>query len=1244
FFVNTLVLRTDLSGDPSFREVLGRVRETTLGAYEHQDVPFEKLVEELRPERSLSHSPLFQVMFTLADAASVRGGLPGVRMEGVDAGADTTKFDLNLAFAEGDGGLGVVLHYNADLFERGTARRMLAQLERVLEQVASAPDTRLSRLELLGEADRAQVVEGWNETTRPRTDASVHALFAEHARRAPDAVALLHGAEAITYADLDARAESLARRLRALGVGPETPVGLCMDRTPELLVGVLGIWKAGGAYVPLDPGYPAERLAWIVSDAALPVIVTGGGAADALPEHAATIVRIDEVSETKSTEDASTEDALISVSPANLAYVIHTSGSTGRPKGVLVRHGSLANLLASTREAFGVRPGDVMPALASYAFDIWLFEALLPLTSGAATRIVARERVLDVPSLLDEVSDATLLHAVPALMRQVAEVERAAPKLARLRRAFVGGDRVPAELLAEMREALPSAETHVLYGPTEATILASAHRVDGAVEGHPIGTPLGNVRLYVCDALGDALPVGVPGELRIGGAGVARGYLGRPALTAEVFVPDPFSTGVGARLYRTGDKARWKEDGTVEYLGRLDGQVKVRGFRIEPGEIEAALRRHAGVRECVVIVREDVPGQARLVAYVAGDVEADALRGHLRGILPEYMVPGAFVILESLPLNANGKLDRRALPAPELGGDEARHAAPRTPVEEVLAGIWAEVLRLERVGVRESFFALGGHSLLATRVVSRVREVLGVELPLRAIFETPTVAELADEVEALRRAGLPAPPPVLPVERGGPLPLSFAQERLWIVDRLQPGSAAYNVPSAVRLRGALDTGALERALGEIVRRHEALRTTFAEADGGPVQLIAPFDGFTLPVEDVSALADGEREAHVRRRAAEEAERPFDLSAGPLFRATLLRLGDEEHVLLLSLHHIVSDGWSMCVLFRELSALYEAFRDGLDSPLPELAVRYADFAAWQRERLAGEALDRQLAYWKGRLAGAPALLELPTDHPRPAAQTYRGAHEPVRVPRALLERLRALGRREGATPFMVLLGAFQVLLSKYAGSDDIVVGSPIAGRTRHEVEGLIGFFVNTLVLRTDLSGDPTFREVLGRVREGTLGAYEHQEMPFEKMVAELQPERSLSHSPLFQVLFTLENTGHAEDGLAGLRMEGVESGLETAKFDLGLALAEDEDGLRGMVGYSTDLFEPATVRRMVDHLRRVLEQVAEDANVRLSALDLAGAEERRLLVDTWNRTARPFPRDVCIHELFDARVAETPDAV
>ncbi len=1251
FFVNTLVLRTDLSGDPSFRELVRRVREVTLGAYEHQEVPFERLVAELSPERSLSHSPLFQVAFSLDSAEGGGGGLAGLSVSGVGTQVDSAKFDLALGVAASSHGLRGGLTYGTDLWDAATMQRLVGHFTRLVEQAGDCPERRLSELSLLGDDERARLLHEWNASPREAPLRCVHELFAEQAARTPDAAAVACGSATLTYAELDHRSDVLARALRERGVRPETAVGLCVERSAEMVAAVLGILRAGGVFVPLDPHGPAERLAFMLEDSGARLLLTDGAAGDRLAGFAGETLWLDGA-EGEHEDDAEEGARRHSPSPDHLAYVIYTSGSTGTPKGVAVTHGALASTLLTARDAFGLAPGDVMPSVASFAFDIWLFEALLPLLSGGSVRVVPRERVMDVPALVQEIEGATTLHAVPALMRQlVSEVSAARGTLPGLRRAFVGGDAVPPELAGAMRAAFPGAEVRVLYGPTEGTIICAAHLMTGgeAAGRHPLGRPLGNVPLYVLDGAGEPAPLGVPGELCIGGAAVARGYLGRVELTADRFVPDPFAGEAGGRMYRTGDRARWGADGVLEFLGRIDQQVKVRGFRIEPGEVEAQLAAHPGVSEAVVVVREDsasgVPGEKRLVGYVvpSGEgVRVEELREHLRARLPEHMVPSAVVVLVELPLSPNGKVDRRALPAPD-GAGSTEFVPARTPAEEVLAEIWAETLRLERVGVTESFFELGGHSLLATRVVSRVRQVFGVEVPLRALFEGPTVAELAGRVEEIRGAGAPALPPVVPAGRTGPLPLSFAQERLWFLDRLQPGSAFYNVYSGMRLGGALVVRALERALGEIVRRHEALRTVFGEADGAPVQVIRPFSGFVLPVEDLAGLCEARREAQVERRAAQEAARPYDLAAGPLFRASLLRLGAEEHVLLLGMHHVVSDGWSLGVLFREVEVLYEAYREGRESPLPELAVQYADYAVWQREQLEGEMLERQLGYWREKLRGAPELLELPTDHPRPAAQSFRGANEHVQFPAEVLEKLRAVGRQEGATLYMVVLGAFQALLCRYGAGEDVVVGSPVAGRGRGEVEELIGFFVNTLVLRTDLSGDPSFRELVRRVREVTLGAYEHQEVPFERLVAELSPERSLSHSPLFQVSFALDTAQGGGGGLMGLSVSEVGAEFEFAKFDLSLSLAAASRGLRGGLTYSTDLWEAATMQRLLGHFARLVEQVAADPDARLSEVALLGEAERRLVVEEWNRTERPYPRGVCIHELFEAQAERVPDA-
>ncbi|HEX6371569.1 MAG TPA: amino acid adenylation domain-containing protein [Longimicrobium sp.] len=1243
FFINTLVLRTQLDGDPAFREVLRRVRDVTLGAYEHQDVPFERLVAELQPERTLSHAPLFQVMFTLQNTDRSIGTLPGLAVQGVGAELETAKFDLSLTVSADAHGLRGVMAYSTDLFRRGTIERMLRHLARVLEQVAAAPEARLSEIGLLDDVERAQVLEEWNRTEAGYfSNLCIHHLFQARAERTPDAVALVCEDDSLTCGALNARANQLAHHLRGLGVGPDAVVAMHLGRGVEAVVALLGILKAGGAYLALDPALPGERLAYMLEDSGAVALVTRGESAYALPAGRIPVVHIDG----EAVREESDTDPQGGAGPDDLVYVIYTSGSTGRPKGVGVEHRQIASYLFGLRDRLELPEGASYATVSTLSADLGNTVVFSALAWGGTLHVIGEDRLFSGDALGEYFArhDIDCLKITPshlAALQTGGDPRRVMPR----RWLVLGGESSPVRWVDELVAMAPECAVFNHYGPTETTVGALTHRVgaertETASGTLVLGRPLPNYQVFVVDAHLRPVPVGVPGELLIGGAGVARGYLGRPELTAEKFIRNPFGEG---RLYRTGDRCRWLADGTVEFLGRMDQQVKIRGFRVEPGEVEAALRQHAGVTECVVIAREDVPGDRRLVAYVVGDADADGLRGELRRTLPDYMVPGAFVALEQIPLTPNGKVDRRALPAPDTAADASRYVAPRTPTEEVLAGVWAELLRRERVGVEESFFELGGHSLLATRVVSRVREVFGVELPLRALFEEPTVAGMAERVERLRRDGAPGLPPVVAVDRARPLPLSFAQERLWFLDRLEGASAVYNVPAALRLSGALDVPALERAFGEVVRRHESLRTTFRQAGETAVQVVAPFAGFHLPVEDLSGMDEDAREARMRARAAEEASRPFDLSAGPLLRVALLRTADDEHVLLVCIHHIVSDAWSRGVLFRELTALYKTYRRGEPSLLPALPVQYADFAVWQREQLDGPALDRQLAWWKDRLADAPALLELPTDRPRPAVQTYRGAAEPVVLSAALARRLEALARGEGATLYMVLLAAFQVLLGKYAGSEDVVVGSPIAGRTRRETEELIGFFVNTLVLRTDLSGAPSFRTVLRRVRDVTLGAYENQEVPFEKLVAELQPERSRSHAPLFQVMFTLQNTDRAVGTLDGVPMRSVGAASETTKFDLTLALGADGDGLRGVLEYATDLFDAATVARMAGHLGRVLEQVADAADRPVGALSLPDAAERARVVGEWNRTETAYAADRTLHGLFEAQAARTPDA-
>ncbi|HEX7240243.1 MAG TPA: amino acid adenylation domain-containing protein, partial [Longimicrobiaceae bacterium] len=1213
-------------------------------------LPFERLVEALGIERSLTHAPMFQVMFSLDEGqmAAREPRLGPLEVEPLQVASASAKFDLALTLWGRGGALDGGLVYRADLWDRSTVERMLERFGLFLEQVAAGPDRRVWEIDLLDPAERNRLLE-WSGSVQEHAAEPVHVRVAAQAARTPGALAVAAQGGSLTYAELDAAASRLARFLRRRGVGLESCVAVCLERSPEAVVALLGVLRAGAAYVPVDPAYPRERIAYMLRDCAATVLLTQERLLGGLPEHGATVVALDSQWEEEAREPA--EAPATDVPPEALAYVIYTSGSTGTPKGVMMPHRGLSRYLEWAAEAYPLGDGAGAPLHGSLSFDLTVTSLFLPLLAGRAVAVLEEGAGAEpLARALRRGPGFGMLKLTPGHLAVLAEQVGPEGIRSAARVWVVGGENLPAELAARLREWAPEALVVNEYGPTEAAVGCCVGRVEavGADGGIvPIGRPTPGTRLYVLDRHLQPVVPGAVGELYIGGAQVARGYQGRPELTAERFLPDALGGTPGARMYRTGDRARWRADATLECLGRTDEQVKVRGFRIEPGEVEAALEAHPSVRAAVVVAQGGASGAGdrRLVGYVVaaegGAASPAALREHLRARLPEYMVPSALVVLERFPLTPNGKLDRKALPAPEPDGD-AGGVEPRTPTEEVVAGIFAGVLGAERVGVHDNFFELGGHSLLATRAVSRVRQVFGVEVPLRALFEGPTVAELAGRVEEMRRAGAPALPPVVPTGRAGPLPLSFAQERLWFLDRLEPGSAVYNIPLAWRLDGALDAAALERALGEIVRRHEALRTVFRETEAGPVQVIAPFAGFVLAVRDLAGLGEGEREEEVERLAGEDASRPFDLSAGPLFRAGLLRLGGEEHVLLLCMHHVVSDGWSMGVLFRELSVLYQAYRERRESPLVELPVQYADYAAWQREQLRGEALERQLGFWRETLRGAPELLELPTDRPRPAVQSFRGASEHVQLPSEVLERLRALGRQEGVTLYMVALGAFQALLSRYSGSEDVVVGSPVAGRGRDEVEELIGFFVNTLVLRTDVSGDPSFRELLGRVREVTLGAYEHQEVPFERLVADLRPERSLSHSPLFQVAFTLDNAQDTGGGLAGLGVQEVGTELRFAKFDLSLGLAADSDGLHAGLTYSTELWEAATMRRLLGHFGRLLEAAAADPERRLSELRLLDDDERAQLLAEWNPPPREAPL-TCVHELFAEAAARTPDA-
>ena len=1246
-FAKTLPVYCQLEEQLRFSEVLERTNESAQEAVEWQEYfNFEQLP---RLDDEIAPCHFFPVTFEFQDAeANYTEGHTTFSIQKQYNCFD--RFKLKLSCVQRGGLIVAELHYDSSFFCAEDIDRLAQEFQTLIESVCANPESSIADLDIVSPNEQRQLLAEFNDR---RTDYSesrcIHELFAERARQAPENVALVFQNRRLTYTQLEARANQLAHHLQGLGVGPEVAVAICMDRSLEMVVGILGILKAGGAYVPLDPEYPQERIAYVMEDVHARVLLTQEALRDSMPELGIEMVCVDSDWETIAGHGENTP--LANATAKNLAYVIYTSGSTGRPKGVMVEHGGLTNAINWVMETLELSSSDRCLLKTPITFDAAGRELFATLLAGGTLIVAERGGHRDSRYLADTIRGEriSILHCVPSLLQLLVE-EPAFDESLALRAVMCGGEALAAQIVTRFQSRI-GAKLYNVYGPTETTIDSTLWPCEecNPHSAVPIGRPIPNTQVYILDDLLRLLPIGVAGNLCVGGVGLARGYVGRPDLTGEKFIPDPFSGEPGARLYKSGDLARYRPDGNIEFLGRCDYQVKIRGFRIELGEIEGTLGQHPAVREAIVQAQEVGSGEKRLVAYVVAGREsrptASELRGFLKDKLPVHMVPAVFVLLDTFPLTANGKVNRRALPTPDSRRPEPDETfvACRTPTEELLAEIWAQVLGVERVGIYDDFFQLGGHSLLATQVVSRIREAFQVEMPLRRLFETPTVAGLAESVDVGRGAGLQASP-IVPVPRGGELPLSFAQQRLWFIDQLEPGSSVYNFPAAVRLKGPLNVAALKQSLDEIVKRHEALRTTFAIVDGRPIQVIAPLLTLTLPIVDLRELPEPEREREVQRLATNEALRPFDLAEGPLVRTTVLRLGENEHVGLLTMHHIVSDGWSTGILIREMAVLYDAFCSDRPVSLPELPIQYADFAHWQRHWLEGEVLETQLTYWKQQLLGAPPLLELPADHPRPPLQTFRGAHQSILLTRTVGDGLKALSRQEGATLFMTLLAAFTILLHGYTNQDDLVVGTPTANRNRIEIEGLIGFFVNTLVLRTDLSDNPSFRDLLRRVREVCLGAYAHQDLPFERLVEELHPTRDLSRNPLFQVMFVLQNAALQAVELPGLSLSPIEVDTSTTHFDLTLHIVDTEQGLVGTLAYNTDLFEAVTITRMLGHFRTLLEAVVATPERCVSDLPLLTEGERQQLLLDWNDTRVDCPKDLYIHQLFEAQVERTPDAI
>ncbi|QEU91125.1 non-ribosomal peptide synthetase [Streptomyces kanamyceticus] len=1274
FFINSLVLRADTSGNPTFRELLHQVRGRDLAAYSHQDLPFERLVEALNPTRSAGHHPLFQTLLTFdstrLDATEGLTGLPGLDVTVEQAEAASAKFDLSFSFDERTddegrpAGLGGLVEYSADLFDRHTVETLVERLLRVLAAVAAEPELRIGAVDILDAAERDQVLprpEGPASHARPGTLVDA---FEAQAGRTPSRAALTFDGDSFTYAEINARANRLARLLAGRGIGPGSVVALALPRSAELVVALLAVVKSGAAYLPLDPDYPAERIAYMLQDAAPAAVLTDTATAETLPVRTAVELTVDAPeADGLPDHDLTPDERTRAPHPLDTAYVIYTSGSTGKPKGVLVPHKNVTRLFSATDHWFGFDENDVWTLFHSYAFDFSVWELWGALLHGGRLVVVPHRVSRDPGAFRALLADegVTVLNQTPSAFYQLVAADREAPKSAQLALRYVvfGGEALDVTRLGDWyaRHADDAPVLVNMYGITETTVHVTHLALDEAAVTGPaglIGTGIPDLRVYVLDAYLQPLPAGSVGEMYVAGAGVARGYLGRPGLSAERFVADPFAAAYGehgTRMYRTGDLARLGTDGVLEYAGRADQQVKLRGFRIELGEIEAALAAHPDVADAAVMVREDSPGDQRLVAYAVVRAEATTaadLRDHAAAALPSHMVPSAVVLLDRLPLTANGKLDRKALPAPEYGPRGAGRA-PRTPREEALCRLFADALGVERVGIDDSFFDLGGHSLLATRLVGRVRAVLGAELPVRQLFDTPTVAGLAG---ALDEAGT-ARTALTARTRPERLPLSHSQRRLWFLNRLEGPSATYNIPAALRLSGQLDVTALESALGDVVARHESLRTVFADDADGPHQVILDADAENARPELTLVHTD---EAGLNDEVARAARHIIDLTSEIPLRAWLFETGADEHVLLLLLHHIAGDGWSMGPLARDLATAYKARLSGVEPGWDALPVQYADYALWQHDMLGDETdpespLSRQLDYWREHLADLPEQLRLPTDRPRPAQATQHGDTLAFTVPAELHARLDALAAETRSSVFMVTQAALAAVFSRLGAGDDIPVGSPIAGRTDSALDDLVGFFINSLVLRTDTSGEPTFRELVDRVRATDLAAYTHQDLPFERLVEVLNPVRSLNRHPLFQVWLTVHDTQRdalaALGALPGITVTTHQVDQGSSRFDLAFELkqhrADDGTaaGLEGTVEYSTDLFDAATVRSVVDRLLRFLDAATADPDGPVGAVELLGDDERERLLVEWNRPAAPTAHPT-VSELFEQVAAAHAD--
>jgi amino acid adenylation domain-containing protein len=1240
-FVNTLALRLEVGGNPTFREVLRRVRAMALGAYAHQDLPFEMLVEHLQPQRNLSRTPLFQVFFNLSQFPNSEIKLQGLTLESLPIYDVQSKFDLTLYTIKQDTGIEFILVYNTDLFDRARIVEMLEQFQRLLEQIVVAPEKHISNYSLVTEKSRSLLPDPGVPLNEPPFEPFI-STFQEWVKRIPAHPAVCQGERLWTYSELSKSSRILAQTLCHDGLARGDVVAVMGPPSFGLIASMMAVLWSGGVLLTVDQNLPSQRQRLMLTEAGARRLLYIGDwkigdewihelpslfirQVDADEGRAAGAEEVSSMSRLKLTEPC----------PDDPAYIFFTSGTTGIPKGILGSHKGLSHFLDWQRKTFAITPTDRCAHLTGLSFDVVLRDVFLPLVSGASLHLPETPRRAEpdqIISWLDH-SRITVIHTVPALAQSWLVNHPTEIVVRSLRWVFFAGEPLTDRLVQQWRAVFPELDGVVnLYGPTETTLAKCFYIVPAnpAPGVQPVGWPLPQTQALVLGQEGELCSVGELGEIVLRTPFRSLGYINNTNQARNSFIKNHFREDDKDLLYFTGDRGRYRPDGTLQIHGRLDDQIKIRGVRVEPGEVTAILSQHPTVQSCVVVAHDDEDGQVSLAAYVvaspSGSETVAELRTYLSQHLSPVMIPNYIVPIAEIPLTGNGKVDRRALPGPEQrrvghsqrgGGDRGAggQAVELSSTEEIVSGIWSEVLGVSEVSRSDNFFDLGGHSLSATQVISRLRAVFEQDLPLTVMFEHPVLSELSGEIEQQTRAGARAWMAALKkVEREGEVAVSYAQQRLWFLDQLEPGSAAYNIPTAVRLTGLLNLHALELTFTEIVRRHEVLRTSFVSHQGEPVQVVAPPLPMRVPVIDLSGRGERERQAEVERLSREEAEEPFELSRGPLLRVKLLRLAEEEHILLLTMHHIISDGWSMGVLVREVATLYEAYGAGEDSPLSELAIQYGDYAVWQRRWLSGAVLAEQVEYWRAQLGGELAVLELPTDRVRPAVQRYRGGVVERLLDVGLTRQVKELSRREGVTMYMVLLGGFEVLLHRYTGQEEIIVGTDVANRGRQEIEALIGFFINQLVLRIEVGGNPTFREVLRRVRAMALGAYAHQDLPFEMLVEELNPRRDSGRAPLFQVKLVWQNAQKGSLQLPGLELSTLSTERITAKFDLTLTLTQQPDKIACACEYSTDLFEASSIKAMLDQYEKLLSTVVDQPSLRLDELKslLDEAEKERQL--------------------------------